>query len=348
MIMAKKLKEGESPGNDADARAGELAAFDREIEQHALQGHWKMELLANMEPRSKLRPMHWKGSLIRKQLLRAGELIGVNEAGRRTIQLLNPGLFPSRSTTHTLQMSIQLVLPGEVATAHRHTMAALRFVVEGSGTFTTVNGDSFLMEPGDLILTPNWTWHDHINQSDSPIIWIDGLDVPFARSLDTMFIEEYSEPRQKVQRVLKTSADSVLSPQGSPWYFKWRDAERTLRQMVEQPAETVGGVVMEYKDRDGRPALSTIACGVQMLRGSEKTKMQRQTSVGIYHVVRGGGKTTINDVVFEWEQGDYFVVPNWSWHRHENRSGDDEAFLFFISDRPLLEPFGLYRAEYRT
>jgi gentisate 1,2-dioxygenase len=325
-----------------------LAAFDREIEQHALQGHWKMELPANMEPRSKLKPMHWKGSLIRKQLLRAGELIGVNEAGRRTIQLLNPGLFPLRSTSHTLQMSIQLVLPGEVATAHRHTMAALRFVVEGSGTFTTVNGDSFLMEPGDLILTPNWTWHDHINQSDSPIIWIDGLDVPFARSLDAMFIEEYSQPRQKVQRVLKTSADSILSARGSPWYFKWRDAERTLRQMGEQPAETVGGLVMEYKDRDGRPALPTIACGVQMLRGSEKTKMQRQTSVGIYHVVRGGGKTTINDVVFEWEPGDYFVLPNWSWYRHENRCGDDEAFLFFISDRPLLEPFGLYRAEYRT
>ena len=346
--MAEQRKEGKTPGNDAHAPASELAAFDREIEQYALQGHWKMELPAHMEPRSKLRPMHWKGSLLRKQLLRAGELIGLNEAGRRTIQLLNPGLFPSRSTTHTLQMSIQLVLPGEVATAHRHTMAALRFVVEGSGTFTTVNGDSFLMEPGDLILTPNWTWHDHLNQSDAPIIWIDGLDVPFARSLDTMFIEEYSEPRQRVQRVLKTSADSILSPQGSPWYFKWRDAERTLRQMTERPPETAGGLVMEYKDRAGGPALPTIACGVQMLRGGEKTTLQRQTSVGIYHVVRGRGTTKINDVVFEWEQGDYFVVPNWSWHRHENRSSDEEAFLFFISDRPLLEPFGLYRAEHGT
>jgi gentisate 1,2-dioxygenase len=346
--MAEKLKGHEAASGDVDARAAELAAFDQEIERHALQGHWKVDLPANMEPRSKLRPMHWNGSFIRQQLLRAGELIGVNEAGRRTIQLLNPGLFPSRSTTHTLQMSIQLVLPGEVATAHRHTMAALRFVVEGSGTFTTVNGDSFLMEPGDLILTPNWTWHDHINRSDAPIIWIDGLDVPFSRSLDTIFIEEYSEPRQKVQRVLQTSADSILSPQGSPWYFKWRDAERTLRWMVEQPPEAVGGLVMEYKSRDGGPALPTIACGARMLVGGEKTTLQRQTSVGIFHVVRGRGKTTIDDVVFDWEQGDYFVVPNWSWHRHENRASDEEAFLFFISDRPLLEPFGLYRAEYGT
>ena len=345
--MAGKSKKREAATGGADARVSELAAFDQEIERQALQGHWKMELPANMEPRSKLKPMHWKGSVIRRQLLRAGELIGVNEAGRRTLQLLNPGLFPLRSTTHTLQMSIQLVLPGEIAAAHRHTMAALRFVVEGGGTFTTVNGESFLMEPGDLILTPNWTWHDHINQSDAPIIWIDALDVPFARSMDTMFIEEYSAPRQAVKRVYQTSADSILSPQGSPWYFKWRDAEATLRSMVAQPPESPGGRVMEYKNRDGGPALPTIACGVRMLVGSEKTTMQRQTAVGIFHVVRGRGKTIINDVVFEWEQGDYFVVPNWSWHRHENRSGDEEAFLFFISDRPLLEPFGLYRSEYR-
>ena len=103
---------------------------------------------------------------------------------------------------------------------------------------------------------------------------------------------------------------------------------------------------MEYRNRDGGPALPTIGCGVQMLRGGEKTALQRQTSVEICHVVRGRGRTKIDDVVVEWEQGDYFVVPNWSWHRHENRSGDEEAFLFFLSDRPLLEPFGLYRAEH--
>jgi gentisate 1,2-dioxygenase len=322
-----------------------LEAFDREIEQYALQGHWKMELPANMEPRSRLKPMHWRWSLVREQLMRAGKLIGVNEAGRRTIQLLNPGLYPLKSTTHTLQMSIQLVLPGEVATAHRHTMAAIRFVVEGGGTFTTVNGDSFLMEPGDLILTPNWTWHDHINSSDAPIIWIDGLDVPFSRAMDTMFIEEYSEPRQAVQRVLKTSEDSALTAHGSPWYFKWRDAERTLRQMLERSPETNDSLIMDYKSRDGGPTLPTVGCGAQMLTGGEKTKARRQMSCAIYHVVGGRGKTLINDVVVEWAKGDFFVVPNWSWHRHENGSSDEEAFLFFLSDRPLLEPFGLYREE---
>jgi gentisate 1,2-dioxygenase len=344
--MTKSFNEAE-PGNEGEALTSDLASFDREIEQYSLQGHWKMELPANMEPRSKLKPMHWKGSLIRDRLMRAGKLIGVNEAGRRTIQLLNPGLLPAKSTTHTLQMSIQLVLPGEIASAHRHTMAAIRFVVEGGGTFTTVNGDSFLMEPGDLILTPNWTWHDHINQSNAPIIWIDGLDVPFSRAMDVMFIEEYSQSRQAVNRVFKTSEDSVLTASGSPWYFKWRDVERTLRQMLERVPENDGGLVMQYKNRDGGPTLPTIACGVQLLMSGEKTKMHRQTSSGIYHVVSGAGKTLINDAVFEWEKGDFFVIPNWSWYRHENSSPDEDAFLFFMSDRPLLEPFGLYREEYR-
>jgi gentisate 1,2-dioxygenase len=238
-------------------------------------------------------------------------------------------------------------LPGEIASAHRHTMAAIRFVIEGGETFTTVEGDSFLMEPGDLILTPNWTWHDHINQSGAPIIWIDGLDVPFSRAMDAMFIEEYSQARQAVKRVFKTSEESILTAKGSPWYFKWRDVERTLRQMLERSAEAEGGVIMHYKDRNGGPTLPTIGCCAQLLTSGEKTKIYRQTSSGIYHVVSGRAKTIINDVVFEWDKGDFFVIPNWSWYRHENSSQED-AFLFFMSDRPLLEPFGLYREEYKV
>lgn len=340
-------KVGESLAPKAvTSDAAAIEAFDREIEQYSLQGHWKMELPKNMEPRSKLRPMLWRWALLREQLMRAGDLITVNEAGRRTIQLLNPGLLPRKSTTHTLQMSIQLVLPGEVATAHRHTMAAIRFVVEGGGTFTTVEGQSFLMEPGDLILTPNWTWHDHINESSKPIIWIDGLDVPFTFAMDAAFIEEYRQPRQAVERVLRTSEESAATAKGSPWYYKWRDTERSLHQ-IERPTHA-GDQILEYKSPGGGPTLSTIRCGVHMLRRGEITKTRRHTSSGIFHVVRGQGRTTVGDATLEWERGDCFVVPNWAWHKHENRSGDEEAFLFFMSDRPLLEPFGLYREEYRS
>jgi gentisate 1,2-dioxygenase len=200
------------------------------------------------------------------------------------------------------------------------------------------------MEPGDLILTPNWTWHDHVNESNQPIIWIDGLDVPFTFAMDAAFIEEYRQPRQAVRRVLKTSEDSVAASHGSPWYYKWRDTERSLYQ-IERPAQA-GDLILEYKSPSGGPTLPTIGCGVHMLRRGEKTKVRRHTSSGIFQVVRGHGTTVVGDTALDWERGDCFVVPNWSWHRHENRSQNEEAILFFMSDRPLLEPFGLYREEY--
>lgn len=323
-----------------------LQAFDREIEQYSIQGHWKMGLPENMEPRSRLRPMVWQWATLREQLMRAGDLIGADEAGRRTIQLLNRGLDPLKFTTHTLQMSLQLVLPGEVASAHRHNMAAIRFVIEGNGAFTTVQGDRFLMEPGDLILTPNWSWHDHINESNAPIIWIDGLDVPFAMAMDVTFIEKYERRQQSVRRVLRTSEESVVAASGSPWYYKWRDSEQNLRQMVERSGRAGDDLVLEYKSGNGGPTLPTISCGLHMLRPAERTKRRRRTSSGIFHVVRGRGRTVVNDIALEWGRGDCFVVPNWSWHWHENRSPDEEAILFFLSDRPLLEPFGWYREEY--
>jgi gentisate 1,2-dioxygenase len=307
-----------------------LETFDEEIQRASLQGHWKMELPKFMEPRSRLQPMHWRWAQLREYLMRSGDLITVNDAGRRTIQLLNPGITGRQWTTHTLQMSFQLVLPGEVATAHRHTMAALRFVVEGGGSFTTVEGESFLMQPGDLILTPGWTWHDHINESEEPIIWIDGLDVPFVFALNAAFIEEYPEPRQPVKRVLRTAA------QDATWYFKWQDVERELLRSD----------VFEYRHPDGRPTLPSILCSMHRLHAGSTPSRTRETAVGVYHVVRGEGRTLVGDTAFEWAQGDAFVVPNWTWYQHE--SADADAVLFCMSDQPVLEPFGLYRKEFRT
>lgn len=321
-----------------------LAALDDELQRTSLQGHWKMELPKFMEPRSRLQPMHWRWEQLHDYLMRSGDLITVNDAGRRTVQLMNPGITgPRQWTTHTLQMSFQLVLPGEVATAHRHTMNAIRFVVEGGGTFTTVEGESFLMEPGDLILTPGWTWHDHLNESEEPIIWIDGLDVPLVFALNGAFIEEYSAPQQPVKRMVRTVADGTEGPDGSTWYFKGPAVEQQLREMA-RAANLGEGVVYEYRHRDGRPTLPTMLCGMHLLRAGETTTAVRRTSVGVYHVVKGSGKTVVGETTFQWEQGDAFVVPNWTWHVHENRSPGD-AILFFMSDQPLLEPIGLYREE---
>ena len=321
-----------------------LSLFDEELERASLQGHWKIDLPKFMEPRSRLHPMHWRWSQLEEFLMRSGDLITINDAGRRTVELVNPGMpGPPQWTTHTLQAAFQLVLPGEIATAHRHTMNAVRFVIQGGGTFTTVEGESFLMEPGDLILTPGWTWHDHINESEEPILWIDGLDVPLVFALNGAFIEEYSAPQQPVKRIVRTVADGAQGPDGSTWYFKGPETEQRLRHMAET-ASPGDEVVFEYRHVDGRPTLSSMLCGMQLLRPGEVTPATRRTSVGIYFVVGGSGVTVVGESTFDWDRGDSMVVPNWTWHHHENRSSE-AAMLFFLSDRPLLDSVGLYREE---
>ncbi|NIO11081.1 MAG: cupin domain-containing protein, partial [Deltaproteobacteria bacterium] len=142
-----------------------------------------------------------------------------------------------------------------------------------------------------------------------------------------------------------TSDDSIASEQGSPWYYKWRETEQSLKKMLNRPAGT--DLVMEYKGKNNGPTMPTLLCGQHMLRPGEVTKTRRRTSCGIFHVMRGQGKTVVGDTVMNWEQGDYFVIPNWSWHHFENQSAKEEAILFFMSDRPMFEPFGLYREEFQ-
>ena len=85
----------------------------------------------------------------RRTLERACEQAGyaalrAEQAERRAIRLVNPNL-PIKSTSHTLQVTFSIVNPGEVARAHRHNMAAIRFVVQGRGAYTAVDGEKFFV-----------------------------------------------------------------------------------------------------------------------------------------------------------------------------------------------------------
>src|SRR5439155_367119 len=136
------------------------------------------------EPRSEAVPHLWRWRDLRPQAMRAAELVGTQQAERRVLRLTNPKLPGAAS--NTLVANIQIVMPGEIARAHRHSAAALRLIIEGRGGYTVVNGERVPMYPGDLVLTPNWSWHDHANDTDAPMIWLDGLDTPLVggRRLD--------------------------------------------------------------------------------------------------------------------------------------------------------------------
>ena len=172
-----------------------LAELDSELEKNQLSGFWKTRVPSH----SSEAPYLWKWEPLLDGLLKASETIGIEQAERRAIRLVSPHL-PIKSTSHTLQFTFSIVNPGEVARAHRHNMAAIRFVVQGKGAYTAVDGEKFPMEEGDLILTPNWTWHEHHNESEDPIIWLDGLDGPLIQSLNVLFFEDYEKDEQPITR----------------------------------------------------------------------------------------------------------------------------------------------------
>lgn len=241
---------------------------------------------------------------------------------------------------------------------HRHTLAAIRFVIKGDGkVFTVVDGEKFPMEPNDLILTPQWTWHDHQNPTKETAVWVDVLDVPFMLGLNQPFYEPY--PGNKVQAVRDKQSDhlqrraGVVRPvwentkkQNLPLRYAWEGIEPQLRALADSYGSPYDGVALEYVNPiTGGSTLATLTCWIQLLRPGERTKKHRHTSSAVYFVVGGEGTTMVGDKALEWSEHDCFAIPNWAWHEHVNRSKTQEAILFSVNDIPIVSAFGLYREE---
>ncbi|HWP57792.1 MAG TPA: cupin domain-containing protein [Candidatus Acidoferrales bacterium] len=328
----------------------DLAKLDDELKRNRLAGFWKSRVPLH-QPEA---PYLWKWDVVRDALMKAKDAVGIDMAERRAIRLVNPHA-PTHSTSRTLQLTFSIVNPGEVARAHRHNMAAIRFVVEGQGAYTVVEGERFPMEEGDLILTPNWTWHEHHNPSASPIIWLDGLDGPLIHSLNALFFEPYAGEQQPLTRAegdsgyrygfARAPAASEKERRGLPFRYRWRDTEAALKKLSEAERDPCDGALLRYVNPvTGGPTLATMSCEVQSLRPREKTAAHRHTSTALYHVFKGSGRTAVGEGWLEWKKGDSFVIPLWQWHRHENNS-DQEAVLFSLTDRPVMEALCLYREQ---
>jgi gentisate 1,2-dioxygenase len=334
-----------------------LDELNRELEDKNLLGYWNLVRGRgdDYEPKSSFEPCLWKWKDVASGLEKAGETLGLEDSFRRFIAFRTPSMHGS--TTHTLLLGAQLVKPGEVAKAHHHTMGAIRFIVRGGGAETTINGEPFPMYPGDLITTPSWTWHDHYNGSDKPIVWLDGADGPFLRFLEAGFGERFEKDRQPHSRPANYSSHE-LSPVRPNWIrgdplqppafrYRWEDTEKTLNSLGERPGDSYDGVLLRFVNPvNGGPTLPTLSCEMQMLRPGEKTQEHRHTSSTIYHVFRGNGFSMIDGARYEWETGDSFTVPHWRWHAHGN-GGKEAALLFVMNDRPVLDAFGFHREEAR-
>jgi 1-hydroxy-2-naphthoate dioxygenase len=327
----------------------EISDLNRWLSERNLGGHW-----VPRSPFPKIQPYLWKWADIYEGLQRAGELVPMDKTGRRTIQMKNPSL--SNGMTHTIHLSVQIVKPGEIAAAHRHVAGAIRYVIKGSPkAHTVVEGERFTMEEGDLITTPNWTWHDHFNGSDEPIIWLDGLDVRLVSYLNAQFQENYVREQQPVEKpdgyaskILGYARPNWMKTGFTtpPYRYRWEETYSTLTALKESQGDPFDGVKLEYVNPfTGGPTLPTYSCEVQLFRSGEKTRSHRHTSTVVYQAFRGEGVTVVGNQRFEWGQGDIFVVPPWHWHYHENKI-DRDAILFSINDWPVAKALGIYREEH--
>ena len=343
---------------DSPTRAEALEAYYRDLEGYNAGALWTvLHSFIGKEPRPRGVPYLWRWADMRPQVYRAAELIDPEQAERRVVMLLNPGLPGACAVTNTLYAGLQLILPGEIARSHRHTPAALRFIVEGHGAYTAVDGEKTLMNPGDLVLTPSWTWHDHGNESEEPMIWLDGLDAPLINTLDAMFFELYPEERQRLDKPVDDSLRKYGTGALVPTYERHLGAhspllnytwERTRATLVDLAAHDGGspydGVVLEYVNpRTGGPVMPTLGCHIQWLPPGFATETHRHTSSVVYHVVEGEGYSVIGGQRFDWQAKDVFCVPSWAPHQHVNASGAAPAILFSFTDAPVLRALGLYR-----
>jgi gentisate 1,2-dioxygenase len=333
---------------------GARQAYYDKISKHDMAPLWeKLKDLVPKEPVTKVVPAMWRFKDVKGLVMEAGELITAKEAERRVLVLENPGLRGLSRITQTLYAGLQLILPGEVAPAHRHTASAIRFIIDGEGAYTAVEGEKTMMSPGDFVLTPNWAPHDHGNPSKKPMIWLDVLDLPTINFFETAFSEHFETETQPTGRQDGDSLEfygSGVLPDGAPVHLKRSPVinytyarTRPILERMKKAGDVDkrhGARVRYANPITGGWALPTMGAHLALLPNGFKGADYRSTDATIFVCVEGKGATKIDGAAFEWSQGDVFVVPPWKPYAHQAAK---ESVLFSISDRPAQESLGIWR-----
>ncbi|MBR1266757.1 cupin domain-containing protein [Bradyrhizobium sp. AUGA SZCCT0222] len=339
----------------------ELLAYYDELENLDAGALWTVaNKIEPWQPKSSSVPVLWRYEDLRKHVLRSVELVSPEKAGRRVIYLNNPGRRDHAAAVGWLYSGLQVMHPGEVASAHAHSASALRFIMEGEGAYTIVDGHKLTLGANDFVLTPNGTWHEHGVSSDgTPCIWQDGLDIPLVNTLEANFYAVHPKMQQEVgypvDDMTHAWGNPGLRPAGAEWTrgyspllkYEWGPTYEALQRYGKaSDGSLYDGVLMNYVNPvTGGPVMQTIGASMQMLRPGEATKAHRHTGSFIYQVAKGSGHSIIDGKRFDWKERDIFCVPSWSWHEHVNGSERDDACLFTFNDLPVMHALGLYREE---
>jgi gentisate 1,2-dioxygenase len=307
----------------------ELEAYYRELEGEALGALWNVaNEIEPWYPQPKSIPTLWAWKKVEPYVRKAADLVSAEKAARRVVMLVNPGRKEWSAASGLLYTGVQVMNPGEFTSAHRHQASALRFVMEGRGAYTVVDGEKMLLGARDLVLTPNGTWHDHgVEASGTQCVWQDGLDIPMMNALDANFYEVHPDV---VQKPSPLSRENWKKPYSPVFLYSWDDSYRNLKRdsFYEYKNPLTGGSIMP-----------TMGAHLELVKNS---KMKRHTGSLIYQVASGRGWSEIGGKRFEWQEKDIFCVPSWTPYRH---GASSEAVLFCFNDLPAMRALSLYREE---
>ena len=339
----------------------ELLAYYDELDQHHAGALWTVaNKIEPWQPVSQSVPVVWRYQALRAHVLRSLALVTPEKAGRRVIYLNNPGRRDVSAAVGWLYAGLQVMNPGEVASSHRHSASAIRFIMEGTGAYTVVDGHKMTLGANDFVLTPNGTWHEHaVAPEGSPCIWQDGLDIPFVNAMEANFYEVHPDLSQAVtypvNDMTKTWGNPGLTPGSGNWTkgyspmfkYEWLPTYDALTKYAScSDGSPFDGVLMEYVNpATNGPVMRTLGASMQLLRPGEHTQAHRHTGSFLYHVAKGRGHSIINGQRYDWQERDIFCVPSWAWHEHVNGSASDDACLFCLSDLPVMRALGLYREQ---
>ena len=346
-----------SPAKTSPVKASlansDYGQFVDQVKDMSLFPLW--ERVGGLKPGNKCLPAHWSYDEVRPQLLRACDLVSKKEASRRVLCLENPSLRGTTFVCDSLFAGLQIIMPGEVAPSHRHTPSALRFIVEGDGAYTAVAGEKLPMKPGDFVVTPAWAWHDHGNLGTAPVVWLDGLDTPFARFFGAAFYEPYPEDKQPLDRpdgesidVYGTNllpADYQSDGHSTPvLIYPYERTRAALDSMAKanKPHPAHGFRLRYANPATGKHPFPTMAVYMQRLPAGFAGATYRSTGASVFAVHKGKGRVKLGDEEHALAPHDVFVAPAWVPYSF---AADGELELFSYSDRAGQEALGYWREQ---
>lgn len=361
-----RLKAIAAPGQPEPSPA--LEQLYRGFEQELLVPLWtEIGDLMPMHPQSKAAAHLWRWERLKELAAQAGRIVPVGRGGeRRAIALANPALGGKPYATPTLWAAIQYLMPGENAPEHRHTQHAFRFVVEGEGVWTVVNGDAVRMSRGDFLPQAGWNWHAHHNAATEPMAWIDGLDIPFSYYTESQFFEAGRErigatemrtpDRSRSERLwghpgLRPVSQTGALPATPLLAYRWVDTDRALAEQLELEDEgepctlSPGHAAVRFTNpTNGGDVLPTMRTEMHRVRAGAETVTRRETGSSVYQVFDGIGRVTVGDKQWHVARGDLFVVPSWVPFSAK-ASPTTPLDLFRFGDAPIFEALHAHRVQ---